>query len=45
VEASQGAARILVGAFETPDQTAVVESLLTAAGLTTTLVNRTGNAP
>jgi cell division septation protein DedD len=49
VEASQGAgagaARILVGAFETPDQTAVVESLLTAAGLTTTLVNRTGNTP
>ncbi len=45
VEASQGAARILVGAFETPDQTAVVESLLTAAGLTATLVTRTGNAP
>ncbi len=45
VEASQGAARILVGAFETPDQTAAVESLLTAAGLTATLVTRTGNAP
>ncbi|MEE8476742.1 MAG: SPOR domain-containing protein [Gemmatimonadales bacterium] len=45
VETSQGAARILVGAFETPDQTAVVESLLTAAGLTATLVTRTGNAP
>ncbi|MEE9300902.1 MAG: SPOR domain-containing protein, partial [Alphaproteobacteria bacterium] len=45
VEASQGTARIFVGAFETPDQTAVVESLLTAAGLTATLVNRTGNAP
>ncbi len=45
VEASQGAARILVGAFETPDQTAVVESLLTAAGLTASLVTRTGNAP
>ncbi len=43
--AGAGAARILVGAFETPDQTAVVESLLTAAGLTTTLVNRTGNTP
>ncbi|MFB3069519.1 MAG: SPOR domain-containing protein [Gemmatimonadales bacterium] len=43
--AGAGAARIFVGAFETPDQTAVVESLLTAAGLTATLVTRTGNAP
>ena len=49
VEASQetaaGTARILVGAFESPYQTAVVESLLTAAGLTATLVARTGNTP
>ena len=45
VEAFHGAARILVGAFETPDQTAAVDSLLTAAGLTATLVTRTGNAP
>jgi hypothetical protein len=45
IGASQGRARIFVGAFETPDQTAVVESLLTAAGLTATLMTRTGNAP
>ncbi len=44
VEASLGTARIFVGAFETPDQAAVVESLLTAAGLTATLMTRTGSA-
>ncbi len=44
VEASLGTARIFVGAFETPDQAAVVESLLTAAGLTATLITRTGSA-
>ncbi len=44
VEASLGTARIFVGAFETPDQAAVVESLLTAAGLTATLMTRTGTA-
>ena len=44
VEASLGTARIFVGAFETPDQAAVVESLLTAAGLTATLTTRTGSA-
>jgi len=45
VGVAQGRARILVGAFETPDQSAVAESLLTAAGLTATLMTRTGNAP
>jgi hypothetical protein len=40
-----GAARILVGAFETPDQSGVAESLLTAAGLPATLVLRTGITP
>ncbi len=44
VEASLGTARIFVGAFETPDQAAVIESLLTAAGLTATLTTRTGSA-
>jgi cell division septation protein DedD len=44
VEASLGTARIFVGAFETPDQAAVVESLLMAAGLTATLMTRTGSA-
>ncbi len=44
VAASLGTARIFVGAFETPDQAAVVESLLTAAGLTATLTTRTGSA-
>lgn len=44
VEASLGTARIFVGAFETPDQAAVVGSLLTAAGLTATLMTRTGSA-
>lgn len=37
--------RILVGAFENPDQAAVIQSLLTGAGLTVTLTTRTGNAP
>jgi cell division septation protein DedD len=45
VGVARGRARILVGAFETPDQSAVAESLLTAAGLTATLMTRTGNAP
>ena len=40
-----GTVRILVGAFETPDQSGVAESLLTAAGLPTTLVSRTGITP
>lgn len=44
VEASLGTARIFVGAFETPDQAAVVGSLLTAAGLTATLMTRTGSS-
>lgn len=39
-----GRARIFVGAFETPDQTAVVESLMTVAGVTATLMTRTGTA-
>ncbi len=43
VEASLGTARIFVGAFEIPDQAAVVGSLLTAAGLTATLITRTGS--
>ena len=45
VETSNGAARILVGAFETPDQSAVAESLLTAAGLPATLIKRFGIMP
>ena len=40
-----GAVRILVGAFETPGQSGVAESLLTAAGLSATLVPRTGITP
>ncbi len=40
-----GAARILVGAFETPDQSGVAESLLTAAGLPAILIPRTGITP
>ena len=40
-----GAARILVGAFETPDQSGVAESLLNAAGLPATLIPRTGITP
>jgi len=40
-----GAAIILVGAFETPDQSSVAESLLTAAGLPATLILRTGITP
>jgi cell division septation protein DedD len=40
-----GQGRVLVGAFETADQIAVVESLLTAAGLTASLVTRTGIVP
>ena len=45
VKASLGTARVLVGAFETPEQTAVAESLITAAGLAATLITRTGIAP
>ena len=40
-----GAVRILVGAFETPDQSGVAESLLIAAGLPATLISRTGITP
>ncbi len=40
-----GVARILVGAFETADQSGVAESLLTAAGLPATLIPRTGITP
>lgn len=40
-----GVARILVGAFETPEQSGVAESLLTAAGLPATLIPRTGITP
>jgi cell division septation protein DedD len=40
-----GQGRVLVGAFETADQIAVAESLLTAAGLTASLVTRTGIVP
>jgi hypothetical protein len=40
-----GQGRVRVGAFETADQIAVVESLLTAAGLTASLVTRTGIVP
>ncbi len=42
VEARGGAVRILVGAFERPDQAALLDSLLTGRGLTATLVQRTG---
>lgn len=37
-----GQGRVMVGAFETADQIVVAESLLTAAGLTASLVTRTG---
>ncbi len=45
VQTSSGAARILVGAFESPEQAVVAESLLIAAGLPTTLILRTGIVP
>ena len=45
IQTSSGAARILVGAFENPGQAGVAESLLTAAGLPTTLILRTGIVP
>ena len=44
IQTSSGA-RILVGAFESPEQAGVAESLLTAAGLPTTLILRTGMVP
>ena len=40
-----GQGRGLVGAFETADQIVVAESLLTAAGLTASLVTRMGIVP
>jgi len=42
VETRGGAVRILVGAFERPDQATLLDSLLTDRGLTATLVHRTG---
>ena len=45
VQTSSGAVRILVGAFENPEQAGVAESLLTAASLPTTLILRTGIVP
>ncbi len=38
-------ARVLVGAFEEPDQAGVAESLLTAAELRSTIAPRTGRSP
>lgn len=43
--AALGQGRVLVGAFETADQMVVAESLLTAAGLTASLVTRMGIVP
>ena len=40
-----GQGRVLVGGFETADQIVVAESLLTAAGLTASLVTRMGIVP
>jgi cell division septation protein DedD len=42
VEARGGAVRILVGAFERPEQASFLDSLLTGRGFTATLVQRTG---
>jgi hypothetical protein len=44
VGAPDGTARLLVGAFETPQQARLADSILTAAGLEGTLVSRAGIA-
>lgn len=45
VPAPGGLARVLTGAFETPDQARAADSLLQLAGLKSTLVLRTGTRP
>ncbi|UCF39881.1 MAG: SPOR domain-containing protein [Gemmatimonadota bacterium] len=44
VEAPDGTARLFVGAFETPEQARLADSILAAAGLQGTVVPRTGIA-
>jgi len=45
VGAPDGTARVYVGAFDLPEQAHAIDSLLTAAGLTGTLVQRMGTTP
>jgi hypothetical protein len=45
VGAPDGTARVYVGAFDRPEQALAVDSLLTAAGITGTLVQRMGTTP
>jgi hypothetical protein len=45
VGAPDGTARVYVGAFDLPEQAHAVDSLLSAAGVTGTLVQRMGTAP
>ncbi|MSR05763.1 MAG: SPOR domain-containing protein [Gemmatimonadetes bacterium] len=45
VGAPDGTARVYVGAFDLPEQAHAVDSLLTTAGLTGTLVQRMGTTP
>ena len=45
VGAPDGTARVYVGAFDLPEQAHAVDSLLSAAGITGTLVQRMGIAP
>ncbi len=44
VEASDGSVRLFVGAFETPEQARLADSILAAADLQGTVVSRTGIA-
>ena len=44
VEASDGSVRLFVGAFETPQQARLADSILTAANIEGTLVPRAGKA-
>lgn len=45
LKAPDGGARVLVGAFEAPEQASVAESLLVQTGLKPTLTTRSGIAP
>lgn len=42
---ADGTARLLVGAFEAPEQARLADSILSAAGFTVTLIPRTGSTP